>query len=248
MSYTDRLSKKFPELDIFCFDEIDSTNNEAKRRILSGEVEKSLFVSNSQTNGRGRMGRSFFSPPDTGIYLSFAFSCPNFTPDFVRLTSQSAVAAAEAIDYVANIFCKIKWVNDIYLNDKKIAGILTESVISDKPYIIIGIGINTSTKSFPDELSKTAGSLDLTDEKKALLTEKLCENILYFINNPSDTEYISRYRRRSSVLGRRITYIKNSVTYKGTAVMLTDEAHLVVKRDDGTDDVLKSGEISLRTE
>ena len=178
------LKDALKELDIVYFDKIDSTNSEAKRNIISGFREKRLYIASCQTDGRGRMGRSFYSPPKTGIYLSFAFPAPEIVNDVVSLTSKSAVAVTEAIESLTDIALKIKWVNDIYLAGKKICGILSESIVTDRNYIIIGIGINLSTNSFPDEIASSAGSLNCDSLSETELIYKIAKNMLFFINNP----------------------------------------------------------------
>ena len=243
---TEYLKKKLPGLKIIYFDEIDSTNSEAKRRILSGEKERCLYIASCQTLGRGRQGKSFYSPKDTGLYLSFSYPVRENEPDAVSITSQSAVAAAAAIESLSGIGCGIKWVNDIYIKGKKVSGILAESLFCGGHFIIVGIGINLSTKTFPPDIANRAGSLDSPGLSPTLLAEKISENMLYFIDNPSDRSYLESYRKHSIVLGKKIEYIKNSVKYEGTAFSLTDEAHLTVLRSDGRVDELNSGEISLR--
>lgn len=245
MRYDKKLKQRFPELDIAFFDTIDSTNAEAKRRILSGEVKKNLFIAEAQSDGHGRMGRSFYSPPKSGLYLSFAYACGDLTPSFLSVTAQSAVAVATAVEALTPFSCGIKWVNDIYLGEKKIAGILAESIIYDTAYIIVGIGVNISTTDFPDELAEKAASINYPPLTAEALAEKICENMLFYINNPDDKAYLESYRAHSCILNKRISYTKNNVTLYGTAVSFTDEAHLVIKKDDGSTDILSSGEISL---
>ncbi len=245
MGYDKKLKQKFPELDIAYFDTIDSTNAEAKRCVLSGKVKKNLFIAEAQSRGRGRMGRSFYSPPSTGLYLSFAYACRDITPSSLSVTSQSAVAVATAVEALTPFSCNIKWVNDIYLGGKKIAGILAESLIYDIAYIIVGIGVNLSTTEFPDELAEKAASINYPPLTAEALAEKICENMLFYIDNPDDKAYLESYRAHSNTINKKVTYTKNNVTFHGTAVSFTDEAHLVIKRDDGSTDILNSGEISL---
>lgn len=240
------LKDTLSELDIVYFDKIDSTNSEAKRNILSGCAKKRLYIASCQTAGRGRMGRSFYSPPKTGIYLSFAFPAPIILSDAVALTSKSAVAVTEAIESLSDIKCKIKWVNDIYLDEKKVCGILAESIITDRHYIIVGIGINLSTNSFPAEISSCAGALNCENLSETELIRKIAENMLLYVNNPTDNSYIESYRAHSLVLGKEIYYIKNSKTFQGTVTSINDDASLTVIKDDGIKDILSSGEITLR--
>lgn len=240
------LKDALKEFDIVYFDKIDSTNSEAKRNIISGFREKRLYIASCQTDGRGRMGRSFYSPPKTGIYLSFAFPAPEIVNDVVSLTSKSAVAVTEAIESLTDIALKIKWVNDIYLAGKKICGILSESIVTDRNYIIIGIGINLSTNSFPDEIASSAGSLNCDSLSETELIYKIAKNMLFFINNPHDKSYLKSYRSHSLVLGKEIYYIKNKESFQGTVTLINDDASLTVLKNDGKEDILSSGEITLR--
>lgn len=240
------IKKALPDFEVEYFDTVDSTNSEARRRILAGEDAMRLYIADSQTGGRGRMGRSFYSPGATGVYLSFAYKAGPRPEDAVLITSQAAVAVAEAIESLTEISCGIKWVNDIYIGGKKAAGILAESVSCDSTHIILGIGINFSTESFPPELTDKACSLNDPKLSKSELITCLAKKILHFINHPEDKDFIQSYKAHSIVLGQKITYIKNSEVFTGTAIDISDSGHLSVRLSDGGEDVLSSGEISLR--
>ena len=128
------------------YTEIDSTNKEAKKYVSEGGALPAMILADRQTAGRGRMGRSFYSPANTGIYMSIILR-PNLTVmDSILVTTSSSVAICDAIRKVTGIECQIKWINDIYLNNKKVGGILTESCgnlnDSNIDYLILGIGIN----------------------------------------------------------------------------------------------------------
>lgn len=241
-----KLKAALPDFKVLYFDEIDSTNSEAKRRILAGEKGKCLHIASHQTAGRGRQGKSFYSPADTGLYMSFSYPAGKNVTDAVFVTSQSSVAVAEAIEDETGLKCGIKWVNDIYIGQKKVSGILAESVRTDENFIIVGIGINLFTDDFPDDIKDRAGSLGVKELNVTRLAARLCHNMAYFIDNPGDKAYLSSYRAHSNVLGERIEYVKNSVKHEALAVSLTDEAYLKVLKDDGTYELLNSGEISLR--
>lgn len=241
-----KLKAALPDFKVLYFDEIDSTNSEAKRRILVGEKGKCLYIASHQTAGRGRQGKSFYSPADTGLYMSFSYPAGKNVTDAVFVTSQSSVAVAEAIEDETGLKCCIKWVNDIYIGQKKVSGILAESVRTDENFIIVGIGINLFTDDFPDDIKDRAGSLGVKELNVTRLAARLCHNMAYFIDNPGDKAYLSSYRAHSNVLGERIEYVKNSVKHEALAVSLTDEAYLKVLKDDGTYELLNSGEISLR--
>lgn len=242
----DYIKKTLPDFEIIYFDTVDSTSSEAKRRILAGEDAMRLYIADRQTGGRGRMGRSFYSPKSTGIYLSFAYKPASRPEDAVLITSQAAVAVAEAIESLTEIKCGIKWVNDIYIGGKKAAGILAESVACDSHHIILGIGINLSTKSFPPELTDKACSLNAPHLSGAELTVCLAEKIRHFIHHPEDRSFIKSYKAHSIVLGREITFVKNGRVFAGTATDITDSCHLSVRLRDGGEELLSSGEISIR--
>ena len=233
-------------MDIYKYDQTDSTNLRAKEEILSGATLPCLFVANSQTMGRGRQGKSFYSPKDTGLYMSLAIPYDYIDCDKVSITSMTSVAVALAIKEVCGIDTGIKWVNDLYIDGKKVCGILTELVcepLSNKPLaVIIGIGLNLSTKKFPSEIENSATSLFVS----ANLKEKLCKKITDNVLNIKDNSFMEEYRRLSIVLGKEICYTVNGVDYDGLAVDINDKGHLEVLNSDGGKTTLSSGEISLK--
>lgn len=167
--YNEAYIKHSISIPITIFEEIDSSNEEAKRRIAEGANEDFALVSKAQTAGKGRKGRSFYSPKDTGIYLTFVHFSDNNVEDDLSVTVCSSVLVKNAIKESLNIECGIKWVNDLYYKEKKICGILCECVLKGslnnaKNAIIVGIGINLSTSDFPEEIMDKAGSL--IDNKK----------------------------------------------------------------------------------
>jgi BirA family biotin operon repressor/biotin-[acetyl-CoA-carboxylase] ligase len=145
-----------PSADVMIFESIDSTNTEARRRAASGKSAPALIIANSQTAGRGRLGRSFYSPASTGLYMTAVFEASAAFESTVLLTTAAAVSVARAIERLAGITVGIKWVNDLYLNDKKICGILCERSGDN---VIIGIGVNVNQTAFPPEISQRATSV-----------------------------------------------------------------------------------------
>jgi BirA family biotin operon repressor/biotin-[acetyl-CoA-carboxylase] ligase len=147
------------------FKSVESTNLTAKKIALDGAQPGTVIIAEEQTKGRGRMGRSFYSPPAGGIYMSFILKPRLDTAKSVLITTAASVAVCKAIEEVTGISCRIKWVNDIYKGDKKICGILTEAVTDFESgqidYIVLGIGVNynTARTDFPEELAGIAGSL-----------------------------------------------------------------------------------------
>lgn len=250
----------------FYFDVIDSTNTEAKR-ILRGEsdvIAKTPFalIANSQTGGRGRQGRTFYSPADTGVYMSIALDMESKICDIDMITIKAAVAVYDAIKEVTGIDTHIKWVNDLYYKSRKVCGILAESVMvlpekrdadttfgqNDlKKFVIVGIGINISTDIFPEDIRNIAGSLGVFDCEniKKDISNKIIENILK--NQESKDSFLKRYKERSLVLGREVTFYKNDVLYMGIAVDINGKGELLVKELNGDVHILQSGEISLKS-
>lgn len=233
---------------IHAFDELDSTNTEARRMVARGEATPAIVLADAQSNGRGRMGRSFFSPGGTGLYFSLLFESAQSPKTVLSVTSAAAVAVRRAIRRVSGIEVGIKWVNDLYLNDKKVAGILAESLLdSERHCFILGIGINLSTAEFPSDLASTAGCLDCHGRivREALLAEILTQ-LCPYLEHPEDRSWLDEYRSASTVLGRRVRWMQGSVTSEGIAEEIDSLGSLLVRGDDGTLSVLSTGEITLR--
>ncbi len=235
-------------IEIFAFEEVDSTNNAAKLQLAGGLKCPALFVARKQTNGRGRRGRQFDSPADTGIYMSLCIKT-NITLDNAGfITTAACVAVLKAIKSLTNQDAKIKWVNDIYLNNKKIVGILTEAVSdlesNSIENIIVGIGINTDKRSFPDELKEIAGYLDTGDISKNQLIAKVSDTFFEILEQPGD--YLDYYRENSLVLGKKIICYENNECYEATALDINDKGELIILSDNNQKKVLNSGEITIR--
>ena len=235
----------------FFYKSIDSTNTEAKRYARVGGKIPALFVADEQTEGRGRMGRSFYSPADTGIYLSLLIEAPKTEENTLRMTSAAAVATHDAILAVLGVDTGIKWVNDLYLGGKKISGILAESFfVDDRRLVVIGVGINLSTKDFPAELRDKAGSLsgERNDDIKMILIQELAIALFKEMRSLDSPSLMARYRKYSLALGREVTFIENGVSRSGVAESVDELGALIVRLADGSRYRLGSGEISLRVE
>jgi len=235
-------------LSLFLYPTIDSTNSEAKRYALGGGTSPALFLAEEQSGGRGRMGRSFFSPKDTGIYLSLLLKTDASLSDPITATTASAVAVRRAILAVTGISVGIKWVNDLYFRGKKVCGILAESFfLGDERYLIVGVGVNLSTAVFPEELSSVAGSLlsEPTDLRDALAAE-IALRLYRMLTQTEPNGFLEDYRANSIVLGKPITYTQNGISHEGIAEQIDEDGHLLVRHADGTHALLSSGEISLR--
>lgn len=227
--------------------EVDSTNNYCKKLLAQGKEGAFIVVSDCQTNGRGRQGKSFYSPPGSGVYFSLAIRPHTTLQNAVTATTAAAVAVCGAIEELTDKSPKIKWVNDVYLDGKKICGILTEAVSnfedSTVDSVIIGIGINISTSSFPPEITD-AGCLDADVNKNklvALTADKLMATAV-----SGYAEFIDYYRSHSMIIGEKIKFIKNSQVTYATAISIDETGGLEVELEDKSRIVLRSGEITIR--
>ena len=228
---------------VYVYDTVTSTNDVARE--LCSDDGCILVVADGQTNGKGRQGKSFFSPHDSGLYFSLAIDTDSPAFDFTGVTCAVAVAVSRAVLKVAETETKIKWVNDLYLGDKKVCGILVQAVNENGRIrkLIIGVGINISTIDFPDEIKDIAGSLGKNIDRNVLTAESV-NNILELIFAKSE-EYIDEYRSKSNVIGREITYIQNGISHTATAVDIDQKGGLIV-RNAKEPITLTSGEISVR--
>ena len=239
------LLDSFHKIDNFMlFDETQSTNDTAKRYI--SEIPRPFVIAaKSQSGGKGRMGRSFYSPADTGIYFSLVLDAKDDIKDTMLITSLASVITAESIRKLTGKDARIKWVNDIYIGNRKVCGILCE-LVSDKNNdplcVIAGIGINTDS-IFPSDLDSVAGNIGDTDQNALLCM--ICDDLAAEYENIDERSFIKRYRELSMVLGKNITYIKNGAEYTALAEDIDDNGCLIVRKD-GIKDILSSGEISLR--
>lgn len=236
------------DVRVHCYDTIDSTNNEAKRHSDKLTDTPVLFVAEHQSMGRGRLGRSFYSPECAGLYMSLMIKALPDADDIVCLTTATAVCVVRALKELCDITTQIKWVNDIYLSSKKICGILCEAVtdpVSSKvDSIIIGIGINVSASDFPKEIQDIAGALNQNIDRNRLCA-KITDNILEMVNTIKERSFIDEYKAHSLVLSREITYTQDGVTKTATAIDIDKNGGLVIQTADGTK-TLSTGEISVR--
>ena len=241
----EKLSSLLPDTEVTVFDITDSTNTQARllARSHGGNI---LVAANAQTNGRGRQGKSFYSPAESGVYFSVVLHPDGELADIVSITSAAAVAVSEAIEEMTELNPQIKWVNDIYVGGKKVCGILAQSVVENGEIcgIVVGIGVNISTSVFPDGLGATAGSLN-TDIDKNVFVAKVAEKLFAFSRNTSDRTYLEYYRKKSCVIGRKIKFFISNTEHHGEAVGIDGNANLLV-RENGEIVKLTGGEITLR--
>ncbi len=234
--------------ELFIYEETDSTSTEARRYAARGGSGAAVFLADRQTAGRGRMGRSFYSPEGTGVYLSLLLPKGEACGDALLMTSAAAVAVRRAIFKTTGKDTEIKWVNDLYFSGKRVSGILCERIVADgREHIIVGVGINLSTTVFPKELADIATSLGDYDGGVRQALAKECIRELFEVwQSLGEPSIMEEYRRHSAVLGREISYTQNAQTYAGVAESIDDRGHLHVRRTDGELCILSSGEISVR--
>ena len=242
-----------PKLNIVIFQELDSTNNYLKIIGSKGEKENQLVIALSQTGGRGRMGRSFYSPNGTGIYFSLLLH-PKFSAEkSLFLTVMAAVSVAETVMKYNKNDVKIKWVNDIYINGKKVCGILTEGAINSNKmldYVVVGIGINliAPENGFPDEIKDTATAV-FPGKTQDNIKEKIVADVVnkfFDMYNGIDTDFIKRYKEYSYLTGKDINIISGETVRPATVIDITDDCHLLVKNENDKIEEISSGDVSVR--
>lgn len=229
---------------LYAYDTLDSTSTEARRR--AGQVTvPAVFLADAQTKGRGRLGRSFFSPAKTGLYLSLLLERSDPVSD-VGLTAAAAVAARRAIRRVTGKTVEIKWVNDLYADGKKLAGILCESFcVGEKRFAVVGVGINLYTEDFPEELWEKADSLRPAPGVRHALAAALVTELCALIDGLPCRDFMDEYRAASLATGKRVRFVENGAAQEGIALPVEDDGTLPVRLDDGRIHRLGSGEISL---
>ena len=242
--------------DIFVFGTIDSTNLEAKRRAMLGGGHFTAIIADQQTVGRGRFGRSFFSPPGCGIYMSLLLKpTPQQLSDATLLTTAAAVAVCRAIEMLTPLRPQIKWVNDIYLSDKKLCGILTEAVTDLESgaieSVVIGLGLNFKQPeiTLPDEVAAVAGTLFGTQQPSITrnrLIAEIMNQVFALWDTLSTRAFLADYRSHSMLLGQEIVYARGEEKYAATAEEIDDDGALVVRMPGGQRITLRSGEVSVR--
>lgn len=224
-------------INILHFEKIDSTNTYARNNIRNLPLP-SIIIADEQTAGRGRRGNRFFSPKETGLYMTLVIDEP-IKSDLI--TPATAVAVCKVLER-KGIKPEIKWVNDLFIKNKKFCGILSERIITETGNVIaIGIGINLTTKTFPDDLP-SAGSINLETEKISLAKE-IANEVIIQINS---SETVSEYRERLFILGKEIEYSYNGIICSAKAIDINEYCNLTVLNTDGTLRVLTSGEISIK--
>lgn len=234
-------------------EEATSTNRLAKELAEQGACEGTVVIAAAQTAGRGRLGRCFCSPPNTGLYMSIILRPMLRAEEALSITTAAAVAVCRAIERVTPRVCRIKWVNDIFCDDKKVCGILTEASLDTETgglsYAVLGIGINVRDPQggFPAELQGIAASLyGAQGGDRALLAAAVLDAFFEEYAMLPDKRFVEEYRCRSLLNGRRITVKKPTGDHAATAIEIDTACRLRVRYDDGTEEALSSGDVSIR--
>ena len=246
-------SSFYPEIQVHKV--LESTNKTAKELANAGAPGGTVVIAEQQSGGRGRLGRSFCSPPGAGVYISILLRPSDSVETSMLVTSAAAVAVSRAIQKTCGLETQIKWVNDVYLDGKKLCGILTEASMNFEngalDYLVAGIGINLSSKDFPPELREIATSLKdhlgAGTPSRSCLAGAVLNEFQSVVNDLHEKSFLEEYRKRSFILGSEINIISPSgTTERSRAIDINEHGHLIVELTDGTQKALNSGEVSIR--
>lgn len=251
-----RLPEKRSE-NIMYLKTVDSTNNYLRELAQNGAPDGTVVISDEQTKGKGRLGRSFSSPADSGVYLSMLMRPDSIPAQTASITAWVAVAMCDAIEAVSGIRPGIKWVNDLVINKKKVCGILTEMSVETESgsiqYLIIGIGINVNEhqSDFPEEIRHIAGSLTSETGKRFSRAELACQMINSLDKLRCDwpgnkKAYLEAYKNSCITIGKEVRVFRGNRETTGYAETIDDDFGIVIRFDDGSRETFTSGEVSVR--
>ena len=248
--YTYLSSELREKLSVSVVPAVGSTNTELKTLAEKGGPDGTVLIAIEQTAGRGRLGRSFYSPKDTGLYMSIILRPELSVSESLNITACAAVAAAQAIDKIAGVETQIKWVNDIYLGGKKVCGILTEASMNFESgilnYAVLGIGINLTTTDFPEDLQSVAASVsNRSEDLRSFIAAEFLNTFFKYYKNLSAREFMSEYRSRSMLTDKEIAFVWGNKTFNGTVKGIDDTMRLVVRLGSGEETAFSSGEVQL---
>lgn len=235
-------------------DELDSTNQFAKELAREGASEGTIVIADSQTSGKGRLGRTWISPPKTGIWLSLILR-PKIKPQYAgELTLLSGLCMCEAIHNITGLQTHIKWPNDVVVNGKKVCGILTEmsAEIEMVNHVVIGVGVNVNQKNFEEELPY-ATSLNIegkTTYRRSMIVKEFMDifEIAYekYKESESLVEFLPRYENKCITLGKEVKIIEGGKEIIAKAVRVVENGNLIVLLPDGQEKQVYAGEVSVR--
>ncbi len=243
---------KKEDIKIILLDSVTSTNDYLKQLAIGDEAENTVVIANMQTNGKGTRNRSFISRRG-GVYLSILLRTDLEGFDATLITPLTAVAVSDSIEQISEKTPQIKWVNDIYLDNKKVCGILCESVVSPDgkmPYIIVGIGVNLFRPlgDFDDDIKDIATCVFEKEDQniKEKFVSILLENFFNSYNCIREKSFLKRYRERNFILGKKIAVNIDNSIYEARAVDIDDKCRLVVEFPDKTQKTLSSGDVTVK--
>lgn len=233
--------------NVVTFEEIESTNTAAKELAREGAPENTVLIADKQTGGRGRLGRSFFSPDGVGIYLSIIIR-PKFKYDGAFLITPAVAVAVANVIKRYGIDARIKWVNDIYSNGKKVCGILTESSFDKSGNIewaVVGIGINLCEPEggYPDEISEIAGALFKSPVNKDVFASEIISEVIEICKTLPSKDFINDYRSLSFLTGKDVM-LPSGETVK--VMGIDDSCGLIIEYPDKSVKTLTTSEVSVK--
>ena len=249
------LKPEYRDLDLAVLPTAPSTNALVREKANQGRPEGCVIVACEQTDGRGRYGRQFFSPIDSGVYLSLLLRPTAYSPQQATcLTAAAAAAMCQAIEAVTGQQPGIKWVNDIFLHGKKVCGILTEAAVGLETgaldYMVLGAGVNLypPVKGFPEEIQPIAGSVleRSCPEAKNRLVGEFLNRFWDFYTHPECRTYLEDYRSRSLAIGQNVTVLSAGRAVSAYAYGIDDDFRLLVRYENGDTEALSYGEIRIQ--
>lgn len=249
------LKPEYRDLDLTVLPTAPSTNALVREKANQGRPEGCVIVACEQTDGRGRYGRQFFSPVDSGVYLSLLLRPTAYSPQQATcLTAAAAAAMCQAIEAVTGQQPGIKWVNDIFLHGKKVCGILTEAAVGLETgaldYMVLGAGVNLypPVKGFPEEIQPIAGSVleRSCPEAKNRLVGEFLNRFWDFYTHPECRTYLEDYRSRSLAIGQNVTVLSAGRAVSAYAYGIDDDFRLLVRYENGDTEALSYGEIRIQ--
>lgn len=249
------LKPEYRDLDLTVLPTAPSTNALVREKANQGCPEGCIIIACEQTDGRGRYGRQFFSPVDSGVYLSLLLRPTAYSPQQATcLTAAAAAAMCQAIEAVTGQQPGIKWVNDIFLHGKKVCGILTEAAVGLETgtlnYMVLGAGVNLypPAEGFPEEIQSIAGSVleHSCPEAKNRLVGEFLNRFWDFYAHPECSAYLEDYCARSLAIGRNVTVLSAGKAVSAYAYGIDDDFRLLVRYENGDTEALSYGEIRIQ--
>lgn len=236
-------------------DTVTSTNTVLKAIAEQGGAEGMALIAQQQTQGKGRLGRTFLSPKGTGLYISILLRPKFSAEDSLSVTTAAAVAVAEAIDSITGRHAMIKWVNDVYLQGRKVCGILTEASVDFENgglhYAIVGIGVNIQEPpgGFAPEIRDVAGALyqgEVPSGVRVRLAAEILNRFFGFYEHLTQRTFMEAYRQRSLLTGIEVTFTQGDRVHEGLVLGVDDEARLQVRLPSGEEKLFSAGEVNIK--